>query len=141
MLGCTLFGCAAIAAGDAVANQIRDWCAAECKTVDSKYVAPKNLKNKDSSNLTIIIKCEIHPDHSVRRIRPVMTLKPAERGPYETDLYYLETAAIEAIQNTVDVTYPAMPLKPNSTWTMTYTRQPTKVPKTKVELEQTPLVR
>lgn len=138
VLALALLGNAAMAEEDAISKQTREWCAAECKEIDSHYVPPENLKNPDAKKLTIIVQCQFYRSNELHNIRPIVTLSYDARKPYEFDLYHLETAAIEAMQKTGHFVYPTMPLKPNLVWTMTYTRQPSKVPPTKVELEQAP---
>ena len=130
--------CGSIAFADETSQspEIRSLCADALKKIDSHYRAPKNLINKNSQSISAIVQCDVLPGGRPCNCRPVQTIPVEKRGPFESDLYVLETAMIEAIQQSQPLPFPTAQLNPGMGWTLTYTRQPLTKPATKVELNQ-----
>jgi hypothetical protein len=114
------------------------WCTQELKSIDSHYIQPK-LSNPDSKSICVVVQALLFQTGQKARagnFRPVQTIPVGKRKPFENDLFIMETAMIDALQNSQPIPYPKMPIKPNGYWMLTYTRDPSQNPPTKLVLEQ-----
>jgi hypothetical protein len=118
--------------------QEKAWCVDELKKIDSRYHQPK-LINPDAKSICTIVQGILFPKGPKARCgnyRPIQTIPEAQRKPLEMDIFDIESAMIEAMQRSQPFLYPTMPLKPNACWMITYTRDPSKNPPTKLVIEQ-----
>jgi hypothetical protein len=131
-------GATALADEKATSSEEKAWCAQELKSIDQHYHQPK-LKNPDSKSICVVVQALLFQTGTTSRVgnfRPIQQIPVDKRKPFETDIFYMETAIIEAMQHSQPVPYPKMPIKPNRYWMITYTRDPSKNPPTKLVLEQ-----